>query len=98
MVEFKSYRFYLSTLQSSDNLSPYLYVPHHRKMFCFGHILQMVCIRLSRGSRDAASSFDTADTKYLWSHLWKLKILNKVKSSLWRVFTNSIPTMQNLLN
>ena len=29
-------------------LCPYLYVPHHRKMFCFGHILQMVCIQLSQ--------------------------------------------------
>lgn len=85
-------------------LSPYLYVPHHRKMFCFGHILQMVCIQLSQGiicsvNRVAEMQLQllTLLTKNFWLHLWKLKVPNKVKSFLWRAFSNSIPTMQNLL-
>ena len=47
-------------------------------------------------SNELASSSDAVGEKKFWSSLWKLIVPSKVKSFLWRAFTNSIPTMQNL--
>ena len=44
---------------------------------------------------DAASS-DTSNQKTFWNHIWKLRVPNKIKTFLWRVCSEALPTKENL--
>ena len=46
-------------------------------------------------SMDAASS-DTSNQKTFLNHIWKLRVPNKIKTFLWRVCSEALPTKENL--
>ena len=47
--------------------------------------------------REMASASTIGGNKKFWADLWKLRVPNKVKTFAWRVCTNSLLTMENLL-
>ena len=43
-----------------------------------------------------ATSSDTSNQKTFWNCIWKLRVPNKIKTFLWRVCSEALPTKENL--
>ena len=57
------------------------------------HIYQLLCDMESSGS--ASGSTNEVNRK-IWSGLYRMKVLNKVKTFAWRACTELFPTLENL--
>ena len=42
------------------------------------------------------SSFSPANSGLVWKKIWKIRVPNKIRHSIWRVAKDSLPTKQNL--
>ena len=47
--------------------------------------------------REEATGSSSEEIRKFWASLWRLNILSKVKTFVSRAFTNSLPTMENLM-
>ena len=54
---------------------------------------QLLCAKELSGSTSGSSN---KVNQRMWSGLWRLKVLNKVKTFAWRACSKSLPTMVNL--
>ena len=43
-----------------------------------------------------ASALDASIQKAFWKHMWKIRVPNKIKTFLWRVCSDALPTKVNL--
>ena len=44
----------------------------------------------------SASTMDVSNQKSFWKRIWKIWVLNKIKTFLWRVCSDALPTKVNL--